>query len=73
MDGPQATKPDTKPVKKQNQEELKSNVAKLSEMVADLKSQVDKLDSNSTLSLPIVKKAQEIEKLAKQIKDLAKG
>jgi hypothetical protein len=30
-------------------------------------------DANSMLSVSLVKKAQQIEKLAKQIKDLAKG
>jgi hypothetical protein len=42
-------------------------------MVTELKDQVDKTDATSTLSLSVVKKAQQIEKLAKQIKDLAKG
>jgi hypothetical protein len=42
-------------------------------MVGALKEQVDKSDATSTLSLPVVKKAQQIEKLANQIKDRAKG
>ncbi len=46
---------------------------KLYEMVSELKEQVDKTDATATLSISIVKKAQQIEKLAKQIKDLAKG
>ena len=39
----------------------------------DIKSEVEKTDASATLSLSLVKKAQEIEKLAKQIKNLAKG
>ncbi len=42
-------------------------------MVSELKDQIEKTDSSSTLSVSVVKKAQQIEKLAKQIKDLAKG
>jgi hypothetical protein len=73
LDGPKLSPADTKAIKKQNQIELKSDVEKLSAMVAELKTEVEKIDTDSTLSLPIVKKAQQIEKLAKQIKDLAKG
>jgi hypothetical protein len=42
-------------------------------MVSELKDQVDKTDANATLSVSVVKKAQQIEKLAKEIKDRAKG
>ena len=41
-------------------------------MAADLKTSVEKTDAN-TLSVSLVRKAQDIEKLAKQIKNLAKG
>jgi hypothetical protein len=34
---------------------------------------VEKTDSTTVLSLAMLKKAEEIEKLAKQIKDRAKG
>lgn len=73
LDGPKLSPTDTKAIKKQNQIEIKSDVAQLSQLVSDLKGQVERIDTDSTLSLPIVKKAQQIEKLAKQIKDLAKG
>ena len=42
-------------------------------MITELKQQVEKTDSGSILSLSVVKKAQEIEKLAKEVKKLAKG
>ena len=73
FDGPQATGPDKKAIDRQNQKEIRTDVAKLYEMVSELKDQIDKTDATSTLSLSVVKKAQQIEKLAKQIKDLAKG
>ena len=42
------------------------------ELAAELKSEVEKTDANATLSLSLIKKAQEIEKLAKQILSAAK-
>ena len=73
LDGPQATGPDKKAIDRQNQQEIRADVTKLYEMVSELKDQIDKTNSTSTLSMSVVKKAQQIEKLAKQIKDLAKG
>ena len=73
LDGPQLSQADTKALKKQNQLEIKTDVTKLSELVSELKQQVERIDTDSTLAVSIVKKAQQIEKLAKQIKDLAKG
>ena len=43
------------------------------ELAEDLKKEVDKTDSADVLSLQMVKKAEEIEKLARQIKNLARG
>jgi hypothetical protein len=70
---PDPVGPDQKAVDKQTQAEIKLEVQKLSELVGELKEQVDKSDATSTLSLSVVKKAQQIEKLAKQIKDKAKN
>jgi hypothetical protein len=64
---------DPKAIERANQQKIRTDVAKLYEMVSDLKEQIEKTDATSTLSLSVVKKAQQIEKLAKQIKDLAKG
>jgi len=64
---------DPKAIARANQMEIKTAIAKLYEMVSELKEQVDKTDATATLSVSVVKKAQQIEKLAKQIKDLAKG
>jgi hypothetical protein len=65
--------PDHRLIEKQNQAEIRSEVQKLYELVSELKEQIEKTDATSTLSLSVVKKAQQIEKLAKQIKDRAKS
>ena len=43
------------------------------ELVTDLKAEVEKTDSSQVLSLALLKKAEEIEKLAHDIKTRAKG
>ena len=65
--------PDPQAIQRANQVELRKDIAKLYEMASDLKEQVEKADPSSALSLSLVKKAGQIEKLAKQIKGLAKG
>ena len=64
---------DPKAIARANQVTIRTDITKLYEMVSELKEQVDKTDATATLSISIVKKAQQIEKLAKQIKDLSKG
>jgi hypothetical protein len=74
--GPQTDEPssvDPKAIKRANQEEFKSDVAKLYALVSELKAEVERTDSNSVYSLSVLKQAQEIEKLAKKVKGLAKG
>lgn len=51
---------------------LKSDTDKLLKLTVELKSYVDKSDEN-VLSLDVIKKAEEIEKLAKSVKDKMKG
>jgi len=61
--------------KKRNQErqaELKRDTDKLFQLSAELKHYVDKSNEN-TLSLDVVKKAEEIEKLAHSVKEKMKG
>jgi hypothetical protein len=64
---------DAKAIELANKEELKKDVAKLYQLASELKEQIEKTDASSVLSLSVVKEAQQIEKLAKQIKNLAKG
>lgn len=73
LNGPEQTPPDAKKLNRQNQVEIKADVEKLYELIGELREQVQRSDTNSTLSLSVVKKAQQIEKLAKQVKDRAKG
>lgn len=51
---------------------LKSDTDKLLKLSIELKAYVDKSDEN-VLSLDVVKKAEQIEKLAKSVKDKMKG
>src|SRR5215467_13220483 len=55
-----------------NEQELRANVERLYVFVSELKNEVDKTNSNLVLNISLVKRAHEIEKLAKQIKDRAK-
>jgi hypothetical protein len=63
----------TKAMLEENQKNIKSDTEKLYKLASELKAQVEKTDSTTILSLDLVKKAEEIEKLAKQIKERAKG
>ena len=61
--------------KKANQErqvQLKRDTDKLLKLATELKDYVDKTNEN-TLSISVVKKAEEIEKLARSVKDKMKG
>ena len=58
---------------KQNQAEVKASVEKLYVLISELKEQVEKSDATLTLSVSVVKKSKEIEKLAKHVKNLARG
>jgi hypothetical protein len=62
-----------KAVLEQRQKDMKKDVEKLYDLASQLKAEVEKTDATTILSLAMVKKAEEIEKLAKQIKDHAKG
>ncbi len=56
----------------QRQEEIKKDTDKLLQLATELKQYVDKSNEN-TLSLDVIKKAEQIEKLAKSVKDKMKG
>jgi hypothetical protein len=73
MNGPGAKEPDAKTLDKQNQLEVRAEVDKLYALIFELRETMKQTDSNSTLSVTVVKKAQQIEKLAKEIKDRAKN
>jgi hypothetical protein len=73
MNGPGIKDPDAKTLDRQNQAEVKAQVEKLYALVFELREQMKQTDANTTLSLAVVKKAQQIEKLAKEIKERAKN
>jgi hypothetical protein len=54
------------------QEEIKKDTEKLLELSTELKQYVDKTNENM-LSMTVIKKADEIEKLAKSVKEKMKG
>jgi hypothetical protein len=56
-----------------NQTGIKTNVTRLAELAEELKKQVEETDATKVLSLDLIKKSQEIEKLAHQIATLARG
>jgi hypothetical protein len=70
---PPSRKPDPRAILKQNQEEIKKDVARLTETVAELQKALDDADTKEVLSLDVVHKTDEIEKLAKQIRSLVRG
>jgi hypothetical protein len=73
---PEEIKPNSKEAKeilKQNQRQIQDNVEKIYKLAEELKDEVEKTDASNTLSLPMVQKAEQIEKLAKQVKNLARG
>jgi hypothetical protein len=71
-DGP-ASKVDPKQILKENQKKLNSDVEHLVQLAQELKEESAKTKETDVLSLPLIHKAEEIEKLAHQIKDLARS
>jgi hypothetical protein len=61
-----------KALNKQRQTNLQKDTDRLLQLATELKQYVDKTNEH-TLSLDVVKKADEIEKLAKSVKDKMKG
>jgi hypothetical protein len=61
-----------KALNKQRQASLQKDTDRLLELATELKQNVDKSNEH-TLSLDVIRKAEEIEKLAKQVKDKMKG
>jgi hypothetical protein len=56
----------------QRQEDIRKDTEKLLELATELKQAVDK-SNQDTLSLDVIRKAEQIEKLAKTVKDKMKG
>ena len=66
----------TSPAKRmleENEKDIKKKVEKLYQLASELKAEVDKTDSSKVLSLTMLKKTEEIEKLARDIRNRSKG
>ena len=63
----------TKTLLEQNQKDIKKNIEKLFQLASELKDEVEKTDSVTVLSVAMLRKTEDIEKLARQIRDKAKG
>ena len=70
---PGPSSPSSKSILEQNEKNIKKDIEKLYDLATQLKTEVEKTDSAAVLSVALVKKAEEIEKLAKQIKERARG
>ncbi len=58
---------------KEAQKKLSADVEHLLQLAQELKDESDKTKETDVLSLPLIHKTEEIEKLAKQIRDLARA
>lgn len=70
---PERPKHDPEALLKLRQKEVQRHVARLAELAEELKKEAERTDSARVLSLQLVRRAEEIEKLAKNIKNLARG
>jgi len=68
-----APKPEERRVPRQNQKRIHDDVEKLCTLADELKKQVEETDSGSVLSVSVVNLSKEVEKLAKEVKNLAEG
>ena len=63
---------DPKAALKHNQAQIRDDVEKLYALALELRAQVETTETTQVLSLPMIQKAEQIEKLAKQVKTLAR-
>ena len=64
---------DPKLTLQRNQAQIRQDVEKLYALAGELKDEVEKTQTTQVLSLPMIQKAEQIEKLAKQVKTMARG
>lgn len=70
---PPPFQPPTMAQLRQNEREIKKDVDQLFDLAQDLKRQAAKSDASQELSVGLIEKTEEIEKLAKKIRDLARS
>ena len=56
-----------------NQEQIKKSSARLAEVVGELQKNLEANDTTHVLSLDVIREAEEIERLARQIRTLVRG
>jgi hypothetical protein len=64
---------DPKTILESNQKDIKKSVERLFQLASELKAEVEKTDAVKVLSVAMLKKTEEIEKLAKEIRSRAVG
>jgi hypothetical protein len=62
-----------KKILEENDKDVKKKVDRLYQLATELKEEVGKTDSTKVLSLDLIKKTEEIEKLARDIRNRSKG
>lgn len=73
LDGLPNSRPEKAAANPLLQAQIVASVQQLFKLATELKEEVEHTNLNATFSLSFVKKAQQIEKLAKQIKEHSKG
>ena len=73
VDPPVPAAASKKALLEQRQKDIKKDIEKLFDLATQLKTEVEKTDAVTTLSMVMVHRAEEIEKLARSIKDNARG
>ena len=73
LNGSELNRPDKLPPSTMNQLQISADVQQLYKLAVELRDEMEHTNLKLTFPLDFVKKAQQIEKLAKQIKDRAKG
>jgi hypothetical protein len=70
---PQASAAAKRALLQQNEKEFREGVERLYQLISELREEVQKTATTDVLSIRMVKKTEEIEKLAKVLKAKAKG
>jgi hypothetical protein len=73
LNGPQASKSAAQPISPVNQAQITAMAQQLFQLASDLKNEVEHTNLAVVMPTTVIKRAQDIEKLAKQIRDRARG
>jgi len=70
---PQAIAAAKRALLRQNEKEFREGIERLYQLTSELRDEVQKTATTEVLSISMVKKTEQIEKLAKKLKNRAKG